>query len=78
MHKQDIPDTLWIGFGRKDAPIIQQPSRFKDYFYTWMHPHKYKIKHVEFWPGLLLLFLQKKKAGAIILCLQFLLCGCTL
>ena len=57
MHKQDIPDTLWIAFVRKDAPIIQQPSRFKDYFYTWMHPHKYKIKHVEFWPGLLLPFI---------------------
>ena len=49
--KHVVPDTLWIGFGRKDAPIISEPNRFKDYFYAWMHPHKYKIKDMAFWPG---------------------------
>ena len=49
--KQDVPDTLWVGFGRKDAPIVREQDRFRDYFYAWMHPHKFKIKHVEFWPG---------------------------
>ena len=51
MQKKEIPDKLWVGFGRKDAPIIREPQRFKDYFYSWMLPHKYKIKDMEFWPG---------------------------
>ena len=45
--KQDVPDTLWVGFGRKDAPIVREQDRFRDYFYAWMTPHKFKIKHVE-------------------------------
>ena len=49
--KQDIPDTLWIGFGRKDAPIVQDKARFLKYFHSWMHPYKFRVKHVEFWPG---------------------------
>jgi hypothetical protein len=49
--KHDVPDTLWVGFGRKDAIIIREPARFKEYLSHWMQPHKFKIKHVEFWPG---------------------------
>ena len=49
--KQDIPDTLWVGFGRKDAPIVRDQDRFLKYFYGWMLPHKFKVKHIEFWPG---------------------------
>lgn len=49
--KQDVRDTLWVGFGRKDAAIIREPARFKEYFIAWMLPHKFKIRHIEFWPG---------------------------
>ena len=49
--KQDIPDTLWIGFGRKDAPIVQNKTRFLSYFHSWMQPYKFRVKNVEFWPG---------------------------
>ena len=49
--KQDITDTLWIGFGRKDAPIVQDKTRFLKYFHAWMHPFKFKVLHLDFWPG---------------------------
>lgn len=49
--KQDIPDTLWIGFGRKDAPIVRDEARFIKYFHHWMQPHKFRVKNLEFWPG---------------------------
>ncbi len=49
--KQDIPDTLWVGIGRKDAPITRDETRFLKYFHSWMLPFKFKVKHVEFWPG---------------------------
>lgn len=49
--KQDIPDTIWIGFGRKDAPIVRDEARFRQVFRDWMYPHRFKIKHLEFWPG---------------------------
>lgn len=49
--KQDIPDTIWIGFGRKDAAIVRDEARFLKVFRDWMYPHKFKVKHLEFWPG---------------------------
>lgn len=49
--KQEVPDVLWIGQGKREAAITHDKAKFIEYFKTWMSPHSYEVHNVKFWPG---------------------------